>query len=78
MTVQDASTVTIPSQAGPADPPLASAPLPALPPATAGLPGSERPLTADERQFRNGLIAMFAALTAYIVTFLLLAMNVWG
>ncbi len=80
MTVQDAvRTVTVPRQAGPADPPLAPpAPLPpaaaaAPAPATASLLGRDRPLTADERQFAVALVV----LESVIVTGLLLAQYAW-
>lgn len=74
MSVQDAvRTVTIPEQAGPADPPLtaaASAP-------RAGVPGANRPLTSDEKQFILGASITFGGLAVIIVTFLLLSVYVW-
>lgn len=76
MSVQDAvRTVTIPKQAGPADPPL-TAPV-AAPAARAGIPGADRPLTSDERQFILGASITFGGLAAIIVTFLLLSVYVW-
>ena len=74
MSVQDAvRTVTIPEQAGPSDPPLAAAP--AAP--RAGVPGRDRPLTSDEKQFILGASITFGGLAAIIVTFLLLSVYVW-
>ena len=74
MSVQDAvRTVTIPAQAGPADPPLEAAP--SAP--RAGVPGRDRPLTSDERQFILGATITFGGLAVIIVTFLLLATQVW-
>ncbi|MCW2680598.1 MAG: hypothetical protein JWM62_1999 [Frankiales bacterium] len=76
MSVQDTlHTVTIPSQAAPADPPLA--PAAAAPAPAARLVGVDRPLDADERMFVFGLGATFAVLAALLVTFLLLAEYVW-
>lgn len=77
MSVQDATrTVTVPQQAGPADPPLAS--LPVRPSsATPGVPGRDRPLTSEERQFVLGAVITFGGLAAIFVTFLLLSVYVW-
>lgn len=78
MSVKDAvRTVTVPHQGGPADPPLVTAaPAPgALP--RAGVPGRDRSLTVDERQFLVGASITFGGLAIIIVTFLLLATQVW-
>jgi hypothetical protein len=75
MTVQDATrTVVVPQQARPVDPPLAPAPEPAAAP----LLGRDRPLTAEERQFLLGGLAMCLCLGLYIVTGLLLSLLVWS
>ena len=74
MTVQDAvRTVTVPRQAGPAEPP------PLSPPAAspAQVLGRARPWTTDEKQFVFGMAACFGFLTLYIVPLLLLAQHVW-
>lgn len=74
MSVQDAvRTVTIPAQGGPADPPLAAAP----PAPRVGVPGRDRPLTSDEKQFILGASITFGGLAVIIVTFLLLSVYVW-
>jgi hypothetical protein len=74
MSVQDAvRTVTIPQQAGPADPPLAARP----PAPRAGVPGHARPLTSDEKQFILGASITFGGLAVIIVTFLLLSVYAW-
>ena len=76
MSVKDAvRTVSIPQQAGPAEPPLAATSAPAAP--TAGVPGRDRPLTSDEKQFILGASITFGGLALIIVTFLLLATQVW-
>jgi predicted lipid-binding transport protein (Tim44 family) len=75
MTVQDATrTVTVPQQAGPVDPLVT----PAAEPAAAPVLGRDRPLTADERQFLLGGLAMGLGLGLYIVTGLLLSLLVWS
>lgn len=74
MSVQDAvRSITIPQQAGPADPPLTAAPLAPR----AGVPGRDRPLTSDEKQFILGASITFGGLAVIIVTFLLLSVYVW-
>ena len=77
MTVQDAArSVTVPQQAGPADPPLAEdETVPAAAPAP--LLGRDRALTTDERQFALGLVAMALVLGTYIVVFLLVSAYAW-
>lgn len=80
MSVQDAvRTASVPSPSKPADPPLAApAPLLDIPTgAAAGVPGRDRPLTRDEREFVLSLAVVFGALSVIIVTFLLLAQYVW-
>lgn len=75
MSVQDAvRTVTVPQQAEPADPPLAAS---ATPAPRAGVPGRDRPLTSDERQFILGATITFGGLAVIIVTFLLLSVYAW-
>ena len=72
-TQDDLRTVTVPRQAGPSDPPLTEpAPVP-----TAGIPGHDRPLTSEEKQFLVGASITFGGLALMIVTFLLLATQVW-
>lgn len=74
MSVQDAvRTVTVPQQGGPADPPLAAA----RPAPRAGVPGADRPLTSEERQFILGASITFGGLAVILVTFLLLSVYVW-
>lgn len=76
MSVKDAvRTVSIPRQAGPADPPLPTPP--AAAPTSVGVPGRDRPLTSDEKQFILGAIITFGGLALIIVTFLLLSTQVW-
>ena len=76
MSVQDAvRTVTVPAQAGPVDPPLTTAAPAALP--RAGVPGRDRRLTSEERQFILGASITFGGLAVIIVTFLLLSTQVW-
>ena len=75
MSVKDAvRTVTVPQQAGPADPPLEA---PAPTPPWVGVPGNARALTKEEREFLLGAIITFGGLAVIIVTFLLLATQVW-
>ena len=75
MTVQDATrTVPVPQQAGPVDPPRPHAPEQAAAPVL----GRDRPLTAEERQFLLGGLAMCLCLGLYIVTGLLLSLLVWS
>jgi hypothetical protein len=72
MSVQDpVRTVTIPTQAGPVDPPLALR-RPAAP-APAPLVGRDRPRNADERMFLLGVVVMAVVLGTIIVVGLLLA-----
>ena len=72
MTLQ---TVTIPQQAGPAEPPPAAAPPAAKAPA---LIGKDRPLTAEEREFRLSLVGLFLFLQALIVPLLLISHYAWS
>ena len=76
MTISDTiRTPTVPQQAGPAGPPL-----PPQQTATAAAPllGSDRPLSAEERQFVLALVAMVLVLGTVIVTGLLVAQHVWS
>jgi hypothetical protein len=68
MTVQDAvSTVTIPQQAPPADPPLAAAsPAPSAPAPAPRLVGRDRPMLQEEREFVVGLTVMCLVLSVII------------
>jgi hypothetical protein len=71
MTVQDTiTTVTVPQQAGPTEPPVAAPP-------PAPLVGRDRPLTVDERAFAIGLTALVLVLGTIIVVGLLVGQYVW-
>ena len=75
MTVQDTvRTVSVPRQAGPAEPPTAHV----EPTALAPLLGRDRPLTTDERQFAVGLAVLAAVLGTVIVVGLLVGQYVWS
>ena len=76
MTVQETSTVSVPQQAGPADP----LPTPAAGPEATAAPllGRDRPLTADERAFALGLTALVLVLGTIIVVGLLVGQCVWS
>jgi hypothetical protein len=76
MTVQETPTVSVPRQAGPADPPPAPAPTTVTP--AAPLLGRDRPLTADERSFAVGLAALVLVLGTIIVVGLLVGQYVWS
>lgn len=79
MDVQETPTVSVPRQAGPAEPPPAPAAVPA-PAATPAAPllGRDRPLTADERAFALGLSALALVLGTIIVVGLLVGQYVWS
>ena len=78
MTVQDTvPTITVPSQAAPVDPPVASPAVTAVPTA-APLIGRDRPLTTDERQFAIGLAVLTLVLGTIIVVGLLLGQYAWS
>lgn len=78
MTVQDTRTVTVPPQAGPADPPLPLSTTAAPAPAAALLLGRDRPRTAEEREFALALVAMLVCLGSFIFAILLFAEYVWS
>jgi hypothetical protein len=81
MPVQDAArTVTVPQQAGPADPPLTTPITEAAAPAPAPEPllGRDRPMTPDERHFAIGIAVLFFGFTAILLTGLLMAQYVWA
>ena len=76
VSVQETPTVSVPRQAGPADPLVTPAASPAAGPASPVL-GRDRPLTADERSFAIGLVALVLVLGTIIVVGLLVGQYVW-
>jgi hypothetical protein len=79
MPVQDAArTVTVPQQAGPADPPLTTSTTEAAAPAPAPLLGRDRPMTPDERHFAIGIAVLLVGFTTILLTGLLMAEHVWA
>lgn len=79
MTVQDTvPTITVPHQAAPADPPMASPAPAAAAPAAPPLIGRDRPLTTDERQFAIGLAVLVLALGTIIAVGVLLGQYAWS
>ena len=79
MTVQDTvRTVHVPQQAPPTEPPPAPQPPATQAPPTPALVGRDRPLTADERMFALGLLALALVLGTIIVVGLLLGQYAWS